>query len=377
MKGNLLFFLFLISNSLLNSQELFTEDFLLNLPFPLITIENQMYVGLFQTDDDRPSGISRLSYDNPDNIEAIYDNEQFSQGPLYLALDTENNNLYGTLLDLFYIDLDGEFPTTEETFIDTDGIPVLVNNGLTYHQGFIYFYAGEGDIYRIDANANENTELVYNVPNVSNLVITHILNNELYYFKYNNAIGVDLVKIDIINPEEEILVSNNNAFVNFVQSSHIVNNTMFVGLDSNTSNPSVYRYDLTQELPLNSSPVSESIIAGPVLGITTFENDLYFSESTGRNIFRVNRDVLTTSTENREVFKIYPNPVSDRVFLTREITTPLEYKIYNTEGKVISNGLYTASGITTSSLPKGVYLVELSSVSGASAMVEIFKLIKN
>lgn len=376
MKRQLLFFLYAFLPLISFSQEIFTSDFVLNLPFPLLTIEDQLYVGLFEGSTNAPAGISRLNYDDPSTFEVVSTNEQVGQGPLYITFDPVNNRIYGTLPTFFFIDLDDNLPT-QENVIDINGLPLDTNGGLTYSDGFIYFVDIDENLYRLSTEDGASPEPIFTFPDATNVVIAQILNNELYYFKYNDEIDVDLMKIDIVNPSDEVLVSNNTEFSSFVQSSHITNNTLFVGIDTGTQSPSIYQYDLSQDLPLSPTAIDESIIAAAVLGITSYQNDLYFSDTQSRNIFRLESAALNLETATTNRFSLFPNPTNEVIFVRNQINDEFDYAIYDTLGKLVAQGSYNSSGISVDQLSNGLYIIEIQKNSGINTITETIKFVKN
>jgi len=70
---------------------------------------------------------------------------------------------------------------------------------------------------------------------------------------------------------------------------------------------------------------------------------------------------LTTSTEDLkpENLALYPNPASDRIFISGERSNrPMEYTIYSSVGINMRAGKTTDGSISVSGLPQGVYLIE-------------------
>lgn len=61
---------------------------------------------------------------------------------------------------------------------------------------------------------------------------------------------------------------------------------------------------------------------------------------------------------NRLTVSVYPNPVSDVLYITSDKQAAV--KIFDVTGRVVANELYTASGINVSALPAGTYFAEIT-----------------
>lgn len=61
---------------------------------------------------------------------------------------------------------------------------------------------------------------------------------------------------------------------------------------------------------------------------------------------------------NRLTVSVYPNPVSDVLYITSDKQAAI--KIFDVTGRVVANELYTASGINVSALPAGTYFAEIT-----------------
>lgn len=86
-------------------------------------------------------------------------------------------------------------------------------------------------------------------------------------------------------------------------------------------------------------------------------------EVTNQNL-RLERSGIFTAVEEIEVptdFLLFPNPVSDRLYLRSEsyIVTGASYEVYNTLGLLVKKGKYDAEGITVSHLATGMYWLQL------------------
>ncbi len=377
MKLKLLFTLLLFT-TILKAQEVFTDAFFVNVPFSLVTIEDELFVSVFGNNDERVAGVYKLPFDNPNVIETVSEASITpGVGPLYLTHDLELNFLFGLLPGVIKIDLNQGLPSTDQVFIDDTSLNLGTNNGIIYHEGFIYYSvrtSGVWMIYRADTLGMSDPELFFTVPESDNsFVIAQIINNELYYFKYNNTIGVDLIKIDITNPTSETIVSTFDEFESFVQSSYFVNNTLFVGLEANSSNPSIIKFDLTQSLPLTAEPLESSISVSSVLGITSYQDDLYFTDSFSYNIFRLEDGALGAAEFESLELSVFPNPTSERIFIQGQNNNLLDYQIINILGKVINQGVYTSEGIDFSKFKTGIYFVKIDDANGNTLTKKIVK----
>ncbi len=378
MKLKLLFFVLLIT-TISKAQEIFSTAFQGNLPVSLVTIEDELFVSVFGNNDERLAGVYKLPFDNSNTIETVNEASiQEGLGPLYLAYDSELNILFATLPDLIKIDLNQGLPAIDEVFIDDTSLNIGTNNGLIYHEGFIYFTvftSGSNMIYRVDTLGASAPELFFEVTEAdNNLVITQIINNELYYFKYNNSIGIDLMKINIADPSSEILISTVDEFEFFMQSSHVVNNILFVGVETiNSSSPSIIKFDLTQNLPITGEtvPILESINA--VLGITSYQDDLYFTDGNSQNIFRLEDGALNVSEVGKPKISVFPNPTSNSLFIKGLTNNRIKYQLIDILGRIINEGVYTDEGIDFSSLETGVYFVNIHDTSGNISTRKVIK----
>jgi len=65
-------------------------------------------------------------------------------------------------------------------------------------------------------------------------------------------------------------------------------------------------------------------------------------------------------------FKIYPNPVSELLFISSENTVIESISIYSLTGKKVIDVVNETNSISVSTLSKGMYFIEISSASGKS-----------
>ncbi len=83
---------------------------------------------------------------------------------------------------------------------------------------------------------------------------------------------------------------------------------------------------------------------------------------------------LVYSTEQLSVqentsadFKIYPNPVSDQLFISSENLQVENIRIYEISGKQVLNIERSETSIDVSQLTEGIYFIEVTSQEGTSS----------
>ncbi len=74
---------------------------------------------------------------------------------------------------------------------------------------------------------------------------------------------------------------------------------------------------------------------------------------------------LSITDNNLTNFKIYPNPVENNLFISKEKITIQNIIVYSTSGKlVIKQSKPQNNTIDVSILPKGMYFIEINSDEG-------------
>ena len=102
-----------------------------------------------------------------------------------------------------------------------------------------------------------------------------------------------------------------------------------------------------------------------------------FYSSTFPKSMRGSINVQNSQKPDDTSFKIYPNPVKDRIYLDGAQSKNLEITVYDVLGKVVKKDKLSAftvkNGIDVSALKRGVYLVQID--NGSTSLTQ--KLIKN
>ena len=99
-------------------------------------------------------------------------------------------------------------------------------------------------------------------------------------------------------------------------------------------------------------------------GIYTFESS---SKKSLKGTIKVS-DLKSFFTRDKEGYKIYPNPVKDRIYFENpEDSNPLEINFYDVLGKQVKRNFLSSamaqSGMDVSELKRGVYLVQIDNGS--------------
>ena len=74
--------------------------------------------------------------------------------------------------------------------------------------------------------------------------------------------------------------------------------------------------------------------------------------------------ILGIPEDNTISFKIYPNPVSDKLYISSDNTVAESTSIYSLTGKKILEAVNETNSINVSALSKGMYFLELTSSEG-------------
>jgi hypothetical protein len=82
---------------------------------------------------------------------------------------------------------------------------------------------------------------------------------------------------------------------------------------------------------------------------------------------------LSTSDYTLSNIKIYPNPVSDQLFISSENTVIERIVVYSIYGKMVLETANENNSIDASTLSKGIYFIEMSS----ETVKTVKKFIKN
>jgi YVTN family beta-propeller protein len=243
---------------------------------------------------------------------------------------------YNNLLSV----IDPETNTVEET-VEVGDIP----NRMIIRDGFLYVICSgnpmwaptetDGSLVKIDLADNAIVETTtYAGMHPSNLNIDTEGN---FYFTSD----ADIFKASLTTPavyNEIASLSAQGAYG--IYGMDMIDNKLYVADAGNYVSPgTAYIYNTTGAL-LDSYEVG------------VIPNSFYKAEST-----------MGTPGHNKAQFALYPNPAKERFYLDMDSA---DIAIYDITGKEVLKGHYTASGISVSNLPLGMYMVKIVGEAGTA-----------
>ncbi|CAM3632075.1 hypothetical protein FSS13T_11870 [Flavobacterium saliperosum S13] len=142
------------------------------------------------------------------------------------------------------------------------------------------------------------------------------------------------------------------------QSSYVITNT-YQRIET----------DFSSVIAVNNNPDFKVRLrfTGPNMTVDTGERVTF------NNISVEGKAVTLTTTANEiPEFIIYPNPITDVVHITHQLSNP-EYKVFGIDGRLIQLGKLEADEINLVHLPSGMYLLQLHTEDGKSTVRKILK----
>lgn len=360
-------FLTLLLTCSITAQEIFTDCFVgAGAPFSLQVINNELYVGLFDPNTNGMAYIQKVSFDDPTNKTTIAE-APYAVGFLKMTYDENTNILYaGTNSTLYKIDLSNTLPIQGEPIPDSS---VNINGGLIVKNNNLYFRRNNQIKKKDVSDALFPETLVYNGSNL--LVLGEIWNNELYFFELSDGNNdIDLLKINLSdNNPTPTLVSAMTGYSGFVQDAHINNGYLYTTIEF-SGESSIVKFNLNETLPLTTQFVVTP--DNSPLGIVNYLTDLYYATAS-QNIFRLEDENLSLQRNKLTQLEVYPNPVNDYLTISSVSTSNFSFKIRSVTGQIVLKGEVENRKINSSSLPSGVYFLELTS----DHQQQVIKVLKN
>lgn len=228
-----------------------------------------------------------------------------------------------------------------------------VPNGLAIKDGSLYVLCGglpdwtsmmtDGSLYQIDLSDNSATLLTsFAGLNTGNLQLD---NDGNFYYTANAAI----YKGQLSNPDaSEVIATLPPQNEYGIYGMNLIDGKLYVGDAMDYVSPGIVSVFDTDGALQNTYTVG------------ALPNSFYKAETE-----------LSTPDLFASTLVLYPNPTSDRFYLNT--TDAAKVTISDISGRQVLSQIYSASGITVSQLPAGIYGVEIETTTGKSAKKLIVK----
>jgi len=271
--------------------------------------------------------------------------------------------------DLATLQTDGTVDGTI-TLLNPDEIPgPSINNGywLTSHNDSLFMvgrkqsFPFDNDLYKSDGTP-DGTVKVSSIGEEAGNDISHITsaNNKLYFFGTTDSLGRELYVYSIAAVDQDgdgftsdVDCDDNNADVNPDQQEEPYN-----GIDDDCD-PGTLDDDLDQDgfLLVDDCNDLDSLINPAAMEIP--DNDI-----------DENCDgVLSTHELSNSKISIYPNPVSDIIYIDVEGQLNFQINLYDLNGMLISSES-NVSQLEVANAPSGTYLLEIIDIKTGQKVVE-------
>lgn len=231
-----------------------------------------------------------------------------------------------------------------------------VPNSMVVKDGFLYVLCGGKPMWAPQETFGEIDKIDLGTNTVVSLIETplqhpqHLKGGEGNYVYY--AIDEEVFKADVTAAQlpAEPLFSLGAQGVYGIYGMDVIDNTLYVADAGNYVSPGqVYIYDA-------NGAVLENYTVGVI------PNSFY--KSAGSTAGTANPVAALKLT-------VAPNPVSDVFYInTADAAT---VKIYNVEGRLVKDEVYTAAGITVKGISAGLYLVQVTTAKGTAVQRLIVK----
>ena len=369
MRLKLLFGILIFQSIVVQAQEIFTDAFAgQGAPFSLHTIDDELYVGLFDLNANNMAYIQKVPFNDSTNKTTVAEAPP-AVGFIKLAYDEDSNTLIGgTASTLYKLNLNDALPVQGEAINNS---AINTQMGVVLSNSVLYFVRGN-KILKYSINDTNYTETIV-FENNNSTIIGEVFNNELYFFERTGTTNnLALYKININDSSPDpILVSNMDGYAGFVQDVYLKNSLLYATIEL-SANHSIIKFDLD-----NALPISPEFLLTPdnaPLGITSYESNLYYITGS-QNIFLIeDPELLNTKDFKKENSIVYPNPVvNDRLYISSESSH--RFQLIDITGKIVIQGTHDLEAITLHNINSGVYFLKLFNRDGE--ILETQKVIKN
>ena len=297
-----------------------------------------------------------------------------------------------------YITCWGDTPNTSSHISVLDLTNFTFDAPIELEEGAEKIFEKGGKLYILHPGAfgSNDKMTVYNIATQEKNVYTVGLHPKDLVFVGNSAYiaisgpfvggNASLVKFNLETSELTHLYD----FQPNVSFNHLeaINQTLYIAL-----NQEVYTYDTTTE-QLNSQVLLTADIStwGGAYGMNIVDQKIYLAnagsyvgsgeilEYSTSGVLENSYDVgdipsqivksasSKASVKNPSTLQLsaYPNPVTERLFLTTEL--PTSYAVYDMLGKKLQSGTYSSQGIQVDHLANGTYLLQIQQEKGSQTI---------
>jgi len=350
------------------AQEVFSEAFLGAAPFAIETVNDELYISVWNNTDETPYGLYKLDFANPSEkiLVATLDN-YIGIGAFKFYNNITTNELYGFVAnDHFIVDLDDNLPINA-TYASSPSSSTA-QRGVLENSNVLYFARDNSkDIISVDrANLSNDPEVIYTSASSTDFNVLAGVNDNILYFFQKNGDTYSLLSKNLNDTSEteeviSVLSSISSDGTNLIQDAFLKNDIIYFTLND-TSVQGVYKIDSTEN-DANAELITS--VSGDIIGITDFENNLYYVSE--QKIYRIEEASLSIK-ENTLVpeVSIFPNPTTAELRIQLENKDISKVQVIDLLGKTVSSTTSFENSISVAQLKSGVYIILVSTADGTT-----------
>ena len=272
------------------------------------------------------------------------------------AMCLVGDDLYYANSYLHKITITDETPSSEQVTY------AFTPRALIFHEGYLYL-AGDDRIRRMNISSSATTLTTFTSGIEARVLALAVKNDELYY-GYSNKISK--ISLTDANPVPEDVITNLD---HNVYSLVFYENKLLIGMGIAYT---IQSLDISEQNPTAEDFLITTL--GQPARLRVINTDLYVAGGTGNRIFKIeNLDQLLSVDQDEETTsaKIYPNPASEVISLDG-ITEPTKYKIIDSEGRIVLNGMLNEENkISINQLSTGLYYLQLNTKNSKKSVIKI------
>ncbi len=214
------------------------------------------------------------------------------------------------------------------------------------------FFEATGGLWKTDGTA-VGTVAVTAAASASGVANLFAWNGELY-FEGDAGTGDQLWKFDPVgNTLTNLSALAGDADHN--PSDYVIYDSYlyYSGADAADTDKHLFRTDgiTIEQLDSTIKDIDEIVVLNDVL---YFEGD---NGATGNELYSFDPATLSTNDSRAEIIRVYPNPVSDYVMVSKSLIDA-SYSIHDITGKMVKEGVITSEKISLN-LETGIYLFKI------------------